>query len=82
MHINFHIYSFSAPDFIDAQRTSFIRLLKSGIPAELEKHNPVDLYIEKGFPEWFQRFQTPLINQKWLPNSTKVDQSSKQNIKS
>lgn len=40
------IYSFFVPEFIEAQRTSFLKLLKEDIPAELEKHNPIELTIQ------------------------------------
>ena len=40
------IYSFFVPEFIEAQRTSFLKLLKTDIPFELEKHNPIELNIQ------------------------------------
>jgi DNA-directed RNA polymerase subunit beta len=58
---------FNAPDFIETQRISFLRLIKDGIPSELEKHNPIDLVIEKGWPEWHRRFKMQLIEENWVP---------------
>jgi len=59
--------SFNAPNFIETQRTSFLRLLKTGIPGELNKQNPIDLVIEKGWPEWHRRFKIKLTEEQWLP---------------
>ena len=38
------ICSFFVPELIEAQRVSFLRLLKTGIPAELQKRNPMTFY--------------------------------------
>ena len=46
MSNRFFIYSFFVPEFIEAQRTSFLQLLKEDIPAELEKHNPIELNVQ------------------------------------
>ena len=46
MYNRLFIYSFFVPEFIEAQRTSFLKLLKEYIPAELEKHNPIELNIQ------------------------------------
>lgn len=46
MYNRLFIYSFFVPEFIEAQRTSFFKLLKEHIPAELEKHNPIELNIQ------------------------------------
>lgn len=71
MYTNPNFSSFNTPDFVDTQRISFLRLINDGIPAELEKHNPVDLVINKGWPEWYRRFTIPLSSEKWLPNFSK-----------
>ena len=47
MPTKFGVYSLFVPEFIEAQRTSFLRLLKTGIPTELEKHNPIELAFKK-----------------------------------
>ena len=41
------IYSFFVPEFIEAQRSSFLKLLKTDIPFELEKYNPIELNIRQ-----------------------------------
>ena len=46
MYNRFFIYSFFVPEFIETQRTSFLKLLKEDIPSELEKHNPIELTIQ------------------------------------
>ena len=47
MSNKFKIYSFFVPEFIEAQRTSFLQLLKTDIPTELDKHNPIRLNIQE-----------------------------------
>lgn len=41
------IYSFFAPEFIESQRKSFLALVKTGIPSEIEKYNPIELNGKK-----------------------------------
>lgn len=47
MPLQFNVYSFFAPEFVESQRKSFLKLLKDGIPTELEKYNPIELNIQK-----------------------------------
>ena len=47
MSRKFSTYSFFVPEFIEAQRLSFLQLLKTGIPTELQKHNPIELTISE-----------------------------------
>nr|YP_010455840.1 RNA polymerase beta subunit [Tetraselmis marina]UUA64516.1 RNA polymerase beta subunit [Tetraselmis marina] len=47
MTIQFYAYSFFAPEFVESQRQSFLKLLDTGIPTEIEKYNPIELNIQK-----------------------------------
>ena len=41
------VLSFSVPEFVEAQRESFLKLLKEGIPTELNKRNPLVIILNK-----------------------------------
>ena len=67
MYNHFSIYSFFVPEFIETQRTSFLKLLKEDIPSELEKHNPIELNIQQK-----SLIDTQLTASKqWLPTTFK-----------
>jgi len=96
MSNRFFIYSFFVPEFIEAQRTSFLQLLKEDIPAELEKHNPIELNVQAkststSFSEYSMQNEDKWIQSTLIKKSTvepfissnrvKLDTHSSENIK-
>ena len=92
MYNRVQIYSFFVPEFIEAQRISFLKLLQKDIPAELDKHNPIELNVQPvqviahHSPQNWIRLTSTLPNQNQVQpflasNRVKVDKSSSENLR-
>lgn len=64
------------PEFLEAQRTSFLRLLKDGIPKELEKYNPIEITMKSSDQK---KAKKHIQFQNWIKVHYKINKINKIN---